>query len=191
MRSRRHIDSVYTVSVLITCTGSVTIYGKGGVDMKREIVLLGNPALYEVSVPVQKEEIPKLLPVVNDLHDTLMAYRAQHHAGRAVAAPQIGVQKRLIYFHVDKPIVFLNPSLVFPDDEMMAVMDDCMSFPHLLVKVLRHKRCTIQYHDLDWKACSLDLDGDLSELLQHEYDHLDGILATMRAIDDKSFYYQK
>ena len=159
--------------------------------MKREIVLLGDPALYEICDPVQKEEIPRLLPVVNDLHDTLMDFREQYHAGRAIAAPQIGVRKRLIYFCVDKPIVFINPSLVFPDDEMMTVMDDCMSFPHLLVKVYRHKRCTIHYHDLDWKACSLDLKGDLSELLQHEYDHLDGILATMRAIDKKSYFYKQ
>jgi len=159
--------------------------------MKRTIVLLGNPALYQVCAPVQKEELQTLLPAVEDLHDTLFAFREQYHVGRAIAAPQIGVQKRLIYFYVEKPIVFLNPSLTFPDDEMMTVMDDCMSFPHLLVKVNRYKRCVIRYRDLDWKECSLALEGDLSELLQHETDHLDGILATMRAIDNKSYFYKE
>jgi len=70
-------------------------------------------------------------------------------------------------------------------DEMMEVWDDCMSFPELLVKVKRNKRCKIHYKDLDWKNNVLE--GDLSELLQHEYDHLDGILAVQRAIDNKSF----
>ncbi len=156
--------------------------------MKREILLLGNPALYQICDPVQKDELEALSCVVEDLHDTLFAYRERHHAGRAIAAPQIGVPKRLIYFHVEKPMVFINPSLEFADDEMMTVMDDCMSFPGLLVKVNRHTRCTIHYLDLDWKECSLALEGDLSELLQHEYDHLDGILATMRAIDNKSYF---
>jgi peptide deformylase len=159
--------------------------------MKREILLLGNPKLYEVSNPVQKEELHELLPIIQDLHDTLFDFRATYDAGRAIAAPQIGVQKRLIYLYSDQPFVFINPSLEFGDDEMITVMDDCMSFPDLLVRVKRHKRCKINYFDLDWKKCLLFLEGDLSELLQHEYDHLDGILATMRAIDNQSFFYKE
>ncbi len=66
-----------------------------------------------------------------------------------------------------------------------------MSFPNLLVKVMRYKKCTITYMTPEWKQQKMELDGDLSELLQHEYDHLDGILATMKAIDNKSFYFKK
>ena len=69
----------------------------------------------------------------------------------------------------------------------MEVMDDCMSFPDLLVRVRRHKRCVIHYREEHWKVCSLAFEGDMAELIQHEYDHLDGILATMRAIDDRAF----
>lgn len=58
-------------------------------------------------------------------------------------------------------------------------------------KVLRHRKCRISFRDLDWKETSMDLEGDLSELLQHEYDHLDGILAVSRAIDGKSFALRK
>ncbi|MCB8565594.1 MULTISPECIES: peptide deformylase [Fusobacterium] len=155
--------------------------------MKREILLLGNEELYQISEPVKPDEIETLKSVVQDLHDTLVDFREKYHAGRAIAAPQIGVKKRLLYMFIDKPVVFINPVLEFPDNEMMEVLDDCMSFPNLLVKVMRHKRCRIKYLDMDWKEQVMSLEGDLSELLQHEFDHLDGILATMRAIDNKSF----
>ena len=156
--------------------------------MKREILLLGNEKLYETSEDVNEEELSFIKEVVNDLHDTMMDFRKTYGVGRAIAAPQIGVKKRLIYMHIEKPVVFINPKLEYNDDEMMEVMDDCMSFPNLLVRVKRYKRCTIKYRDMDFNECILNLEGDLSELLQHEYDHLDGVLATMRAIDDKSFY---
>ncbi|MDF2564895.1 MAG: peptide deformylase [Massilibacillus sp.] len=157
--------------------------------MVNEILLLGNEKLYETSVKIDQEELINLKVVVDDLHDTLLEFRKTYGAGRAIAAPQIGVQKRLLYMFIDKPVVFINPILEFTDGEMMDVMDDCMSFPHLLVKVKRYKHCKIKYRDMNWQDCEMELEGDLAELLQHEYDHLDGILATMRAIDKKSFYY--
>lgn len=62
----------------------------------------------------------------------------------------------------------------------------CYKIRQLLVKVKRYKRCRICYKDLNWQDNTLELEGDLSELLQYEYDHLDGILAVQRAIDEKS-----
>jgi len=153
----------------------------------REILLLGNPKLYEISTPVERGEIDGLKSVVEDLHDTLMVFREKYGAGRAVAAPQIGVMKRLIYMHVDRPTVIINPVLDQKSAEMMEVWDDCMSFPDLLVKVRRHETCRITFRDLAWREQSISLEGALSELLQHEYDHLDGILAVSRAIDGRSF----
>ena len=153
----------------------------------RDILLLGNPSLYTISEPVMEKEVPQLGPVISDLHDTMMDFRAEYNAGRAIASPQIGVMKRLIYMHVDRPVVFLNPVIQDKSPEMMEVWDDCMCFPDLLVKVLRHRSCRIVYRDSDWREQALDLEGDLSELLQHEYDHLDGILAVSRAIDGRSF----
>lgn len=154
--------------------------------MEKEILLLGNPELYEVSAEVAAGEMPMIRELAADLHDTMMAYRERMGAGRAIAAPQIGVKKRVIYMHVDKPVMFVNPYLEFPDEEMMEVLDDCMSFPHLYVRLMRHRRCVIHYKDEQWQDCRMELAGDLSELLQHEYDHLDGILAVMRALDSKS-----
>ncbi len=153
----------------------------------REILLLGNPKLYKVSKPVRKREISSLKPLIRDLHDTLMAFRKEHGAGRAIAAPQIGVAKRLIYMNIKEPVIFINPVLHQKSREKMIVWDDCMSFPNLLVKVERHCRCRIAYRDMEWKERSLLLEGELSELLQHECDHLDGILAVSRAMDKDSF----
>lgn len=154
----------------------------------REVLLLGNPKLYIESEPVIEEELESMRPVVADLHDTLMEFRKQYGVGRAIAAPQIGVMKRILYMSIgDVSTVFINPRLKGMSKETMEVWDDCMCFPDLLVKVIRHKSCCIRYRNQDWKEDSLVLDGDLSELLQHEYDHLDGVLAVSRAIDGRSF----
>jgi peptide deformylase len=154
--------------------------------MIREILKLGDPQLYEVSEPVAAADMPFVGGWVEDLHDTLMEYRRVYGAGRAVAASQMGIRKRLLYMYLDKPYVFINPVMIFPDEEMYELLDDCMSFPGLMVKVRRYRRAVIRYEDLQGERQEMALEGDLSELLQHEYDHLDGILATMRAVDDRS-----
>lgn len=153
----------------------------------REILLLGDPRLYEVCSPVAPEERATLQPVVDDLHDTMMDFRRRYGAGRAIAAPQIGVMKRLVYMHVDRPVVFVNPVLDEWSDERMTLWDDCMSFPDLLVRLERHRRCRITYEDLEGQPHTWVLEDALSELLQHECDHLDGILAVSRALDAQAF----
>lgn len=152
--------------------------------MIKNVLLLGNEELYKVSEPVKREE--DISQIITDLHDTLIDFREKYHAGRAIAAPQIAVHKRMIYMFIEKPTVFINPEIEFLDDEMINILDDCMSFPNLYVRVKRHKRCLIKFYDQNFEYNEMMLEGDLSELLQHEYDHLDGILATMRAIDEKS-----
>ena len=153
----------------------------------KEILLLGNPKLYQMCAPVKQEELEEVKLVVNDLHDTLLDFKNKYNAGRAIAAPQIGYMKRLIYINIDKPVAFINPVLDILSADMFELWDDCMSFPNLLVKVKRHKKCHVSFKDVDWKNQSLQLENDLSELLQHEVDHLNGILAVSRAIDGKSF----
>ncbi|MEW6245028.1 MAG: peptide deformylase [Bacillota bacterium] len=153
----------------------------------REILLLGNPQLYEVSTEVETWELDPIGAVIEDLHDTLMDFRKRYGRGRAIAAPQIGVMKRLVCMRIDEPLAFINPVLTMKSVEMMEVWDDCMSFPDLLVRVLRHRRCRLLYRDMNWNERYMDLEGDLAELLQHECDHLDGVLAVSRAIDGRSF----
>lgn len=154
---------------------------------QRDILRLGNPRLYEVCSPVKQDELDDLQSVITDLHDTLMAFRERNNAGRAIAAPQIGIMKRIIYMHIDEPKIFLNPVVFKKSPDMMILWDDCMCFPDLLVKVKRHKSCSVSYRDMQWNKHTESLKGDLSELLQHECDHLYGILAVSRAIDGQSF----
>jgi peptide deformylase len=156
----------------------------------REILQLGNPQLYETSGDVTQSDLDRVPKIVQDLHDTMMHFRKEYGAGRAIAAPQIGVMKRIVYMNIDDPVVFLNPTLKNLSKEMIELWDDCMCFPDLLVRVRRHRRCTIEYRDEEWNLKAMELEDDLSELLQHEYDHLDGILAVSRAIDGKSFAYK-
>ncbi len=153
----------------------------------RKILLLGHPKLYEVSEAVHLDELESLERIFQDLHDTLMDFRRRHGAGRAIAAPQIGIMKRIVYMHISSPIVFINPRISQQSDAMITLWDDCMSFPDLLVKVKRHSTCRITYHDREWREQTMRLEDDLSELLQHECDHLDGVLAIARAVDAKSF----
>ena len=159
--------------------------------MEREILMLGDPRLYEVCEAVKQEELEELRPVFTDLFDCIKAIRRDYGFGRAIAAPQIGVMKRVICMLTDRPYVIINPELEFVGDEMMELMDDCMSFPKLLVRVRRYRHCILRYTDENWEKQEKRMDDDMAELIQHEYDHLDGIVATMRAIDNKSFVMKR
>ena len=156
--------------------------------MEREILLLGDARLYQVCEPVRPEGLAAMPALIADMRDTILAYRRKMGEGRAIAAPQVGVMKRVVCMCLEsEPVAFLNPVLSFPDGEKMAVLDDCMSFPHLLVRLQRYRRCVVRYRDLGWAEREWALEGDLSELLQHECDHLDGVLATMRAAGPRDF----
>ena len=159
--------------------------------MEREILLLGDPRLYQVSQEVREEEMEQLRPMFEDMFDCIRGIRRDYGFGRAIAAPQIGVHKRVIGMLTDRPYVIINPQLSFIGEETMELMDDCMSFPGLLVRVRRHRHCLLRYRDENWVEQEKQMDDDMAELIQHEYDHLDGILATMRAIDNRSFVMKK
>jgi peptide deformylase len=92
--------------------------------------------------------------------------------------------------NIDKPVVFINPELSGLSEEMFDLWDDCMSFPNLLVKVKRHRSLIINYLDENWEPQVWKMEEALAELLQHEYDHLNGVLCTMRAIDERSFKWR-
>jgi len=155
-----------------------------------DILLIGNPLLYEKAQEVQPQEIPGLMPKIDLMFETVLDFREKYGAGRAIAAPQIGLLKRIICLNTDSKVAMINPVLSNLSHEMFEVWDDCMSFPNLLVKVMRHKKLTISFFDLNWKRQIWNLEDDMAELIQHEYDHLDGILATQRAIDSQSFRWK-
>jgi peptide deformylase len=156
----------------------------------RDILQLGNPLLWKKSSPVDDVGLDKIQPIITDLSDTLMAFRGTHGFGRGIAAPQIGNLKRIIYIKIQPPGLegpLVNPEIVWADPEKIEVWDNCFSFPDLVVRVKRFAAVKVKYLDLNGTEQVLDASGDLSELLQHEIDHLDGILAVRRAISSTSF----
>lgn len=154
----------------------------------RDVLLLGRSELYRPSRAVAHDELASVSALVDDLRDTLADFRERYGAGRAIAAPQIGDRRRVIYMEVDgSSRVLLNPELSGLGPEVVEVWDDCLCFPELLVRVERHASCTVTYRDASWSERELALSGDLAELVQHEVDHLDGVLAVSRAIDERAF----
>lgn len=153
----------------------------------REILLLGNEALYAPGREVKAEETGLAARVLGDLKDTLLDFRNRCGFGRAIAAPQIGETVRIIFLNFGgREYGLLNPRLELSGGTF-ELWDDCMSFPGLEVRLRRHRHCTARYLDAQFRERTLECDGDLSELVQHECDHLDGILAVQRAIDGRSF----
>lgn len=155
-----------------------------------DILKLGDPRLYEVCEPVLESELSMVLDWVQDLHEAIEDIRKVYGFGRGIAAPQLGIMKRLFYLNLDRPYIIINPEIVQASAEMFELWDDCMSFPNLFVKVQRHQSLTLQYLDENWEKQQWTVEGAISELIQHEYDHLNGVLCTMRAMDEKSFRWR-
>ena len=149
----------------------------------REILLLGNPLLRTRCERVGECSDPAVQQTVTDLFDTLAEFRRTRGFGRGIAAPQIGVTKRITVINVDTPVVLINPEIIERSEELMTLWDDCFSFPEILIKVRRNVKITVGYQDSGGERRTLSAEGSLSELLQHEIDHLDGILAVDRALN--------
>lgn len=155
-----------------------------------EILQLGNPTLRIQCSSVKKFSGLDLGTLVNDLRDTLHDFGARHGFGRGIAAPQIGSAIRVIFIDVDRPMELINPTIVRRSRKMMTLWDDCFSFPTLMAKVRRNLTVEVRYQDIEGKHHTLKAEGALSELLQHEIDHLDGILAIDRALDSRHIIYR-
>jgi peptide deformylase len=151
----------------------------------RRIRLLGDPILRERCQRVTKPSSAAVRFVADDLRDTLKAAKEKYAMGRALSAPQIGAPVRVVVMDVDgakQRVTLVNPEITDVGSEDFEVWDDCFSFPELLVRVNRAYRITVQYVDTKGKPHTMECEGPLAELLQHEIDHLDGILALDRAV---------
>lgn len=145
------------------------------------ILQLGDPVLREISRPV---EVPAAArPVLDDLRDTLHEFQRTHGFGRGISAIQIGMRWRVIYLEFEGAAYSLiNPEYEWLSEEKFRLWDDCFSFPDLLVWLERSQTLRLRYIDGHGASQTVDASGALSELIQHEMDHLDGILAVDRAI---------
>jgi len=151
----------------------------------RRILQLGDPMLRAVSAPVATASEAE--GVFQDLRDTLHEFRRVHGFGRGISAVQIGAPKRLIYIELGGSAYRLrNPVYEFQSPERFRLWDDCFSFPGLLVWLERSERVTVRYEDERGGVRVLEASGAFSELLQHEMDHLEGVLAVDRALDRNS-----
>lgn len=155
----------------------------------KTIQSLGNPILLQKSKAVKPDD-KTIKQLESDLRDTARAFNQQHGWGRAISAVQIGVLKRVIYVDAPQELLLINPKVINTSEETIEIWDDCMSFPELLIKIKRYKNFSLQYFDREWQLQKLFVEGELSELLQHELDHLDGILATMQAVDNSQIILQ-
>ena len=143
---------------------------------KRPIITAPDPRLQAVSADVEKvdSEIRKL---VDDMAESM--YAAD---GIGLAAVQIGVPKRVIVIDLDQkegkknPRAFINPKIVWASEEMAVFEEGCLSVPEIWDDVERPARIKAEYLDLDGKKVELEADGMLATCLQHEMDHLNGVL---------------
>lgn len=153
----------------------------------RTIIRLGDPLLRKTCATAQ---VPAdaTTQITCDLADTLAATRAATGYGRAIPAPQIGILERIIFLNVERPWPLVNPFIVDRCEETVVVWDACLSFLEIFMQVRRHKFITVRYQDLDGKEHEFRAgpDHDYAELLQHEIDHLDGVLCIDRVEDPKS-----
>ena len=156
------------------------------------VLLVGDPRLRETAAPVS-HAAPDLRGHAARLHATLDAFRTEHGFGRAISATQIGIARRFIALNLGEgPFTMYNPEIVWRSGHMFTLWDDCMSFPFLLVRVARDASISVEFEDEAGRRQRLErLDRATSELLQHEIDHLDGVLALDRAVDRNAIVSRK
>ena len=166
-------------------TGGIAVVG-GKCMAVKSIVMIGDERLRETSVPV----VFKIDPVeryVTDLRDTLHALQKEKRIGRAIAGPQIAYLKQIIYMETDdKRIVMVNPLITEKSRETFEVWDSCFSADVAFFgKTVRHRTIAVDYMDENGVKTHAVFRDDLSELFQHEIDHLDGVLFTDHIVDNK------
>ena len=156
----------------------------------RTIVQLGDPILREKCARVMDPTALETRELVDDLADTLAHWRAETGYGRGIAAPQIGVLERVIFLRLPgaEPWPLINPEIIWRSEQKIVVWDGCLSFLSIFMQVERDREITVRYQTLQGDVRQIEAGGekDLSELLQHEIDHLDGILAIDRVTDVKT-----
>lgn len=160
----------------------------------REILEVPDPRLKTVSTPVEPHEFnDELKTLVEDMFETMYAA-----PGIGLAAIQVGVPKRLLVIDLQQPgedaepvtdedgnehqptkndpRVFVNPVIVNPADELATYQEGCLSIPEIFADIDRPATCTVRYQDLDGNAHEEDMDGLMATCIQHEMDHLEGIV---------------
>lgn len=146
------------------------------------IRLLGDPILRTRCEPIARPGSTGARVILDDMRETLNDWQARFRGGRGIAAPQIGAPVRMVLIDTGQPWPLINPEIIDIGNEDFEVWDDCFSFPNLMVRVSRAYRIRVRYQDLKGEWTEVEVEGDRAELLQHEIDHLDGVLAVDRPV---------
>jgi peptide deformylase len=162
----------------------------------REILRMGNPLLYQRSVDITEFDTPELHALINDMFDTMA-----ENDGAGLAAPQIGVMQRLVIFSVEANprypdaetvprTILINPYIEALDDEREAGWEGCLSIPGMRGVVSRPSRVRYSGYNEHGEKYSREVSGFHARVVQHECDHLDGVLYPMRIEDIRQFGYE-
>jgi peptide deformylase len=153
------------------------------------ILQLGDPRLRAASSAVTNVHDAAFKRDARSLIRALASFREARGFGRAISAPQIGIAARFLVVDLGEgPQLLVNPEVTWRSAELFTMWDDCMSFPTLLVRVRRHESISVLFTDDRGEAREwTKLNRATSELLQHEIDHLDGVLAIDRAYGEGAF----
>ena len=155
-----------------------------------KLVALNHPALHTIAEEITKEEIENgfAAKLIKDMKTALKTYSVDGFTAVAIAAPQIGISKRLFLIEDQSTerdslpsLVAINPKIVKVSKKTHIVGEGCLSIPDYYGEVKRHTNVTMRAQDEHGKKYERGAGGLLAQIIQHEYDHLDGILFTDRA----------
>ena len=143
---------------------------------KKQIITIPNPLLRKISEPVTSvnNEEKKLM---DDMLETMYAA-----PGIGLAAVQDGVLKRIIVIDLSKdgekktPLFIVNPQITFKSDDLISYEEGCLSIPNQFAEIKRPSSCKVNFLDYNGKKKEISADGLLATCIQHEVDHLNGIL---------------
>lgn len=144
----------------------------------RPVLLIGDPRLRKTCEPVKRVDDPRVVSLRQDLFETLGHLQLSHHRGNGLAAPQIGALLQLICLRLPQVTIFIhNPVVLWKSPDMFDVWDFCFSAKAaFMAEISRHRQITIQYLDEEGIEQTETFSDHMSELVQHELDHLNGIL---------------
>lgn len=162
----------------------------------RPILRMGDPRLRQVSTPVEAFDTPELHDLIADMFETMEAAD-----GAGLAAPQIGVPKRVMIFGVEsnprypdaEPVpttVLLNASYEVLDEAEVSGWEGCLSVPGMRGWVPRYRRIRYRGFDQYGEPIEREADGFHAVVFQHEYDHLDGVLYPDRIVEKEKFGFE-
>jgi peptide deformylase len=165
--------------------------------MIREVLRMGDPRLWQVSIPVKKFGTPELAELLQDMRDTMA-----HLNGAGLAAPQIGVALRAVVFGVKSnprypgveevpDTVLINPEITPLSEELEEGWEGCLSVPGMRGWVPRWRRLRYAGYDERGGRFEREVEGFHARVVQHEVDHLDGILYPMRIRDFTRFGFNE